>query len=86
MGKVNTNFGIWHGCKICKYLKRAYKIKAERLNKWHNTFMTTAMFKNSQITIAKQEIIKLSQDECFEEEKVILVSNRFLPKSSRMYV
>lgn len=31
--EVNTNFGIWHGCKICKYLKRAYKIKAERLNK-----------------------------------------------------
>lgn len=43
-------------------------------------------FTNKEIKIAKQEIIKLSQDECFEEEKVILVSNRFLPKSSRMYV
>lgn len=41
---------------------------------------------NEEINIAKQEIIKHSQDESFEEEKVILVSNRFLPKSSRMYV
>lgn len=55
------------------------------MTQYINDHSNVQEFTNEEIKIAEQEIIKLSQDECFEEEKVNMAStNRFLPKSSRM--